>query len=166
MMKKMVLALAAVALLAVLAATLNAGEFINTAGGVSIWLPDEWEIDNDELEGAIYADAPEGDAFCVLQVLVNDNDMTAALSTYLDVLSDEMDTFTATAKAAKGEVNGLGTTLIRGEGLRDEKTWTVDVLLISSGKAVLMCSLGWEKDKEETFAFLRDKIFPSLKKID
>ncbi|HSQ35723.1 MAG TPA: hypothetical protein VLQ89_07015 [Candidatus Binatia bacterium] len=166
MKKRMRFPLPVVFLLAALAVALSAGEYKNTAGGVSLWLPDEWEIDNDELEGAIYADAPEGDAFCVLQVLVNDNDLTAALSTYSDVLSDEMDTFTVTAKGAPKEVNGLGIIQIKGEGLRDEKTWTVDVQLVSTGKAVLMCALGWEKDKEETFAFLREKILPSLKALD
>ena len=165
-MKKNLLSLAVVLLLAALSATLSAAVAKNTAGGVSIWLPDDWEIDNDELEGAVYADAPQGDAFCVLQILVNENDLTAALSTYEDALSEEMDTFTVSGKASASELNGMVARRIKGEGLRDEKTWSVDVLLIASKHAVLMCALGWEKDKEGRFAFLREKIFPSLKALE
>ena len=165
-MKKILLSLAVVLLLAALNATLGAAVVKHTAGGVSIWLPDDWEIDNDELEGAVYADAPEGDAFCVLQILANDTDLTAALSTYEDALSEEMDTFTVSAKASACELNGLNARRIKGEGRRDEKTWSVDVLLIGAKNAVLMCALGWEKDMEGRFAFLREKIFPSLKVLD
>ena len=74
--------------------------FENKANGVSLWLPDDWEIDNDEVQAACNADAPEEDAFCVLQVLVNDDDLTAALSTYGDALSEEMDTFRRDRKNA------------------------------------------------------------------
>ncbi len=165
-MKKNLLSLAVVLLLAALSATLSATVAKNTAGGVSIWLPDDWEIDNDELEGAVYADAPDGDAFCVLQILANDTDLTAALSTYEDALSEEMDTFTVSDKANASELNGMAARRIKGEGRRDEKTWSVDVLLIVSKRAVLMCALGWEKDKEGRFAFLREKIFPSLKALE
>ena len=165
-MKKISLFMAAVFLLAGLGGSLPAEIFKNTAGGVSIWLPDGWEIDSDEQESALYADALEGDAFCVLQVLVEKNDLGAALNTYRAALTEEMDTFSVTREARQSQLNGMAASLIRGEGLRDEKTWSVDVLLITTAKAVLMCTIGWEKDKEVEFAPLRDKIFPSIKKLD
>jgi hypothetical protein len=164
-MRKIFFSALAVFLLAALAAALPGADIENTANGVSIWLPDDWETDNDEVQGAVYADAPEEDAFCVLQVLVNGDDLTAALSLYGDALSEEMDTFAATGKT-QTPLNGMGAWRIQGEGRRDEKTWSVYVLLVSTGKAVLMCALGWEKDKEGQFAFLRDKIFTSIKKLE
>jgi hypothetical protein len=153
-------------LLAAICGSLAAANFKNMAGGVSLWLPDDWEIDSDEEIGALYADAPDGDSFCVLQVLQEGNDLDAALKIYSDALSDEMDDFKVTRKASQSTLNGLNVFSINGEGWRDEKTWSVDVLLIASGKATLLCAIGWEKDKEEKFAPLRDTIFPSIKKLD
>lgn len=165
-MKKISLFMAIVFLLAATGGILNGVNFKNTTGGVSIWLPDDWEIDSDEEEGAIYADAPDGDSFCVLQVLAEANDLKTALAAYRDALSEEMDEFAPTREASQSRMNGLEGLRIGGEGMRDEKTWSVEVLLITTTKAVLMCAIGWEKDKEGEFAPLRDKIFPSIKKLD
>jgi hypothetical protein len=53
-----------------------------------------------------------------------------------------------------------------GEGQRDDKTWTVDVALIVVRESVLLCAVGWEKDKQGEFAPLRERIFSSIKKLD
>jgi len=165
-MRKIVLVLAVVFLLAALSGGLKAENFKHLAGGVSIWLPADWEIDSDEEEGALYADAPDGDAFCVLQALAEANDLGTAMATYGDALSEEMDEFHVTREASQSQMNGFAVFRIGGEGVRDEKTWSVDVLLIATGKATLMCAIGWEKGREEKFAPLRDTIFPSIKNID
>lgn len=165
-MKKLVLPLAVTFILAALGGTLNAGNFQHQAGGVAIWLPDNWEIDNDEDEGAIYADAPEGDAYCVLQVLHDIHDLDAALKIFSDILSEEMDDFSMTQKARPDTLNGMKIMRISGNGLRDEETWSVDILLIAAKKAVLMCAMGWEKDSNGNFAALREKIFPSIQALN
>jgi predicted Zn-dependent protease len=165
-MKKTLWPLAVVLLLTASGGTLRAGDFKHTAGGVSIWLPDGWEIDRDETENALYADAPDGDAFCVLEVLAGANDLGTALNAYNDALYEEMDDFTVTVKERQGKLNGWDTLRISGEGLRDEKAWSVDVLLIATAKGALMCAFGWEKEKAGQFTPLRDKVFPSIKKID
>ncbi len=165
-MRKLFLLLAVVLVLTAINTNLNAGILKNLAGAVSIWLPDDWETDSDEQEMALYADAPAGDSFCVLQVLVEKNDLSAALKIYRDALSEEMDNFTVTREAQRSTLNGLEAITISGEGLRDEMTWSVDVRLIATEKAALMCAMGWEKDKEEIFAPLRDKILPSIKMLD
>jgi predicted Zn-dependent protease len=165
-MKKMALALAIVFSLAVLGGALTAKVFQNRAGGVAIWLPEDWEIDNDEEEGAVYADAPAGDAYCALQVLPETGSLAAALKIFADILSEEMDDVAVTQEARPGTLNGMKTMRVAGTGRRDEETWSVDVLLIASGKAVLMCSMGWEKDPRGEFAALRDKIFLSIQKLD
>jgi predicted Zn-dependent protease len=165
-MKKIFSLLAVVFLLAVLGGVVNAENFKNQAGGVSIWLPDDWEIDSEELEGALYADAPGGDSFCALRVLLKENDLTAAMKTYSATMTEEVDDFTMTREARKSELNGMEVEFIKGEGQRDDKTWSVDVALIRTEESVLICIIGWEKDKEGKFAPLRDKIFPSIKKLD
>jgi hypothetical protein len=165
-MKKTFSMLAVVFLLAALGGILNAENFENKTGGVSIWLPDDWEIDSDEREGALYADAPDGDSFCVLQVLLEGNDLTVALEAYGDALAEEIDDFTATQETSKSKLNGMEVDFIRGEGRRDDKTWSIDVALIATAESVLMCVIGWEKDKEGKFAPLREKIFQSIKTLD
>jgi predicted Zn-dependent protease len=165
-MKKTFLMLTVVFFVAALCGILNAENFENKAGGVSIWLPDDWEIDSEEQAGALYADAPDGDSFCVMQVLLEGNNLAAALDTYGDALSEEVDDFTVTQEARKSKLNGMEVDFIRGEGRRDEKTWSIDIALIAAGKSVLMCAIGWEKDKEGKFAPLREKIFPSIKPLD
>jgi hypothetical protein len=165
-MRKLLWLPAIVFLLAATGGILNGAVFKNTAGGVSIWMPDDWEIDSDEEEGALYADAPEGDAFCVLQVLAEASDLKTALAAYRDALTEEMDEFAPTREGSQSQMNGLQALRISGKGIRDETAWSVDVLLISTAKAVLMCAIGWEKDKEGEFAPLRDKIFPSISKLD
>lgn len=158
--------LAVVFLLIALCGILNAENFENKLGGVSIWLPDDWEIDSEEQIGALYADAPEGDSFCVLQVLLEENNLAAAIKAYGDALAEEIDDFTVTQDVRKSKLNGMDVDFIRGEGQRDDKTWSVDVALIAAKESVLLCAIGWEKDKEEKFAPLRDKIFPSIKTLD
>ena len=165
-MKKMALPLAVAFFLAAMGATLSAENFQYPAGGVTIWLPDDWEIDNDEEEGAIYADTPEGDAYCVLQIVHDIHDLDAALKIFADILSEEMDDFTVTQKARSDTLNGMEILRISGNGRRDEETWSVDVLLIAAKKAVLMCAMGWEKDPNGKFASLREKIFPSIKALN
>lgn len=165
-MKKTVALAAALVLLAALGGTLGAEHFVNNAGGVSIWFPDDWEIDSEEQIGALYADAPGDDAFCVLQVLLKGSDLTAALKAYRAVLAEEIDDFNAIQEVRKSKLNGMDVDSFWGEGQRDDKTWTVDVALIVGKESVLLCALGWEKDKGENFAPLRDKIFPSIKALD
>jgi hypothetical protein len=165
-MKKTFSMLAIVFLLAALGGILNAENFENKAGAVSIWLPDDWEIDSEEQEGALYADAPDGDSFCVLQILLKENDLSAALKAYRNALTEEIDDFIVTREARRSKLNGMDVDFIRGEGQRDDKTWSVDVALIATAESVLICALGWEKDQEEKFAPLREKIFPSIKKLD
>jgi hypothetical protein len=165
-MRKTYLVLTVIFLMVALGGVLKAENFKLMAGGVSLWLPDDWEIDGDEEEGALYADAPDGDSFCVLQVLAEANDLSTAMATYSDALSEEMDEFHVTREASQSQLNGFNVFRIGGEGLRDEKTWSVDVLLIATGKATLMCAFGWEKDQEGKFAPRRDTIFASIKKID
>jgi len=165
-MKKTFSMLAVVFLLIALCGILNAENFENKVGGVSIWLPDNWEIDSEEQIGALYADAPEGDSFCVLQVLLEGNDLTAALKAYRTPLAEEIDDFNAIDDVRKGKLNGMDADFFRVEGQRDDKTWSIDVALIATKESVLLCAIGWEKDKEEKFAPLRDKIFPSIKTLD
>jgi hypothetical protein len=165
-MKKTFSMLAVVFLLATLCGILNAENFENKVGGVSIWLPDDWEIDSEEQEGALYADAPDGDSFCVLQVLLEENDLPAALEAYGAALSEEIEDFNITQVARKSKLNGMDVDFIRGEGQRDDKTWSVDVALIATEESVLMCAIGWEKGKEGKFAPLREKIFPSIKTLE
>ena len=165
-MKKTFSMLAFVFLLAALGKGLHAENFKNNAGGVSIWLPDDWEIDSEEQLGALYADAPQGDSFCVLQVLLEGNDLTAALKAFRAPLAEEIDDFNALGDVRRDKLNGMEVDFFSGEGQRDEKTWAVDVALIVAKESVLLCAFGWEKGREEKFALLREKIFSSIKTLD
>jgi hypothetical protein len=166
-MKKAISFLAFVMLLAAAGATAGAETFKNHAGGVSVWLPDDWEIDSEEEIGALYADAPQGDAFCVLELLLKENNLAAALRTYNAlILKEEVDDFNALSDVRRGELNGMTADFFSGEGQRDDKTWTVEVALIVVQQSVLICAIGCEKDKREQLAPLRDRIFPSIKKLD
>jgi hypothetical protein len=165
-MKKTLSMLAVVVLLAAQCGILPAKIFDNKAGGVSIWMPDDWEIDCEEQIGALYADAPQGDSFCILQVLLKESDFSAALKAYRAPLAEEIDDFDAIQEVRQSKLNGMDVEFFGGEGQRDDKTWTVDVALIASKKSILLCAIGWEKDREEKFAPLRDKIFPSIKMLE
>lgn len=164
-MKKNVAALAALALLAALGATLNAENFSSKAAGVTLWLPDNWKIDSNEYEGNVRADAPEGDAFCVLKVLLDGDDMDAALDAYEDVLAGEIDDFSSTAEDQKGKLNGMSAVTVTGEGQRDDVDWSVQATLVSTNRSVLLLLIGWEKEKKTTYALLQEKIVNSLKKL-
>jgi len=165
-MKKAISFLALVMVLAAAGGAAGAETFKNHAGGVSVWLPDDREIDSEEEIGALYADAPQGDAFCVLQLLLKENNLTGALRAYHSVLNGEVDDFNALSDVRRGELNGMTVDFFSGEGQRDDKTWTVDMALIVVKQSVLMCAIGWEKDKQKQFAPLCDRIFPSIKKLD
>ena len=165
-MKRTFSMLAFVFLLAALCGPLAAENFKNKAGGVSVWLPGDWEIDSEEPIGALYADAPQGDSFCVLQVLLAGNNLTAALKAFSAPLAEEVDDFKIMRDVRQGKLNGMNADFFAGEGHRDEKTWTIEVALIATGESVLLCAIGWEKGREEKFAPLRDKIFASIKALE
>ncbi|MCX6554233.1 MAG: hypothetical protein NTZ12_04335 [Candidatus Aminicenantes bacterium] len=166
-MKKAISLLIFVFLLTAAGGTAGAEIFKNPVGGVSIWLPDDWEIDSEEEIGALYADAPQGDSFCVLRLLLKENNLTKALRTYNAlILKEEIDDFNALSDVRQGELNGMTTDFFSGEGQRDDETWTVEVALIVVKQSVLICAIGWEKDEKDQFAPLVDKIFPSIKKLD
>jgi len=92
--------------------------------------------------------------------------LSAALKAYRTPLAEEIDDFNAIDNVRKGKLNGMDADFFRVEGQRDDKTWSVDVALIATKESVLLCAIGWEKDKEKKFAPLRDKIFPSIKTLD
>jgi hypothetical protein len=164
-MKKTIVFLTSLMLLAAFGGVLRAERFSNKAGGVSLWLPDDWEVERDEEDGIISADAPENDSFCVLQVLDAD-DLDAALEVYEDALADEIDDFSSITEDLKGKINGMASISITGEGQRDDTDWSVQVKLISTGESVLMLMIGWENAKDSTFAPLAEKVVHSIKKLE
>ena len=164
-MKKWTAVLTSLLLLAALGGTLRGERFTDKVGGVSLWVPDGWEIDSDQEDGYMSADAPEDDSFCVLRVLDVD-DLDGALEVYEDALSEEIDGFTSISGDQKGEINGMASVAISGEGQRDDAVWSVRVTLIASGEAVLLLEIGWEKAKDSTFAPLAGQIVNSVKKLE
>jgi hypothetical protein len=164
-MKKSFTLLAILALLAAQGMSLKAQKISDSPAGVSFWLPDDWEVDSDE-DGYTSADAPDSDAYCVLQVLPDATDLGAALDSYADLLADEIDDFASTAEDRRGEVNGMPAVFISGEGKRDDADWVVSVALVATGKAVLMLSFGWEKGMDTNFASLKEKVVNSLRKLE
>lgn len=164
-MKQWTAVLTSLLLLTALGGALRGERFTDKAGGVSLWLPDDWEIDSDQEDGSMNADAPESDSFCVLQVLDVD-DLDGALEVYEDALSDEIDGFSSISADMKGEINGMASVSINGEGQRDDADWSVRVTLISSGEAILLLVIGWEKAKDSTFAPLAGQIVNSIIKLD
>ncbi len=163
-MKKWTAVLTSLLLLAALGGALRAERFSDKAGGVSLWLPDDWEIDSDQENGYMSADAPENDSFCVLRTLDVD-DLDAALEIYKDALSEEIDDFASISGDEKGEINGMASVTITGEGQRDDAEWSVRVTIIASGEAVLLLVIGWEQAKDTTFAPLAGEIVNSIKKL-
>jgi hypothetical protein len=164
-MKKWIAVLTSLMLLAVLGGVLHAARFTNKEGGVSLWLPDNWEVDSDEGTGYMSADAPENDSFCVLQELDAD-DLDGALGMYEKALADEIDDFSTISGDQKGEINGMKSVSITGEGQRDDMNWSVQVTLVSTGKSVLLLIVGWEKAKDSTFAPLAREVVNSIKKLE
>lgn len=164
-MKKWIAVLTSLMLLVVLGGVLHAERYTNKAGGISLWLPDNWEVDSDEGAGYMSADSPENDSSCVLQVLDAD-DLDAALGMYENALADEIDDFSSITGDQKGEINGMKSVSINGEGQRDDMNWSVQVTLVSTGKSVLLLMIGWEKAKDSTFAPLAREVVNSIKKLE
>jgi hypothetical protein len=163
-MKKRIAVLTSLLLLASLGGVLRAERFTSKVGGVSLWLPDDWEIDSDQEDGYMSADAPENDSFCILRVLDVD-ELAAALDLYGDAVEEEIDDFSSISEDQKGEVDGMASMAITGEGKRDDAAWSVRVTLVSTGGSVLLLMIGWEKAKDSTFAPLAGKIVSSVKKL-
>jgi hypothetical protein len=164
-MKQVVTVLAILALLVAQRLALKAENISDKPAGVSFWLPDGWEVDSDE-DGYTRADAPDADAYCVLQVLQEGGALEPALDSYEDVLADEIDNFSSTAEDRRGELNGMAAIFISGEGERDDADWIVSAALVSTGRKVLLLSFGWEKGKDGTFTPIKEKILNSLKKLE
>ncbi|HEX7503372.1 MAG TPA: hypothetical protein VF451_08105 [Acidobacteriota bacterium] len=163
-MKKRIAVLTLLLALAVPGGILRAERFTDKVGGVSLWLPDDWETDSDQEDGYMSADAPENDSFCILRMLDVDN-LAGALDVYGDALAEEIEDFVSISEDQKGEIDGMASVAISGEGRRDDTAWSVRVTLVSTGESVALLVIGWEKAKDSTFAPLAGKIVNSIKKL-
>jgi len=150
-------------LVACLGSLLMAETFEHKAGGISIWLPDNWEVTPEGT--AMSADAPDGDAFIVLDV-VDAKDLDAALDAYDEALAGIVEDFEANDEELQEiDLAGMKIIGISGTGSVEGEDWGVDVMLIGTGKAVVICISAISSASGNKYDAVATKIVESLKKI-
>lgn len=133
------------------------------AGGLSIWFPDNWEVTPEGT--AMSADAPDGDAFIVLDVVEAKN-LDAALDAYDEALAGIVEGFEANDEEPREiELAGLNIVGISGTGTVEGEDWGVDVMLIGTGKAIVICISAISNASGDKYDAVATKIVESLKKI-
>jgi hypothetical protein len=132
-------------------------------GGFSIWFPDNWEISSEN--GALSADSPDANAFVILNVIENADDLDTALEMYVAALDDYFQDFKADSEPSQYELNGFIIDSISGSGIIDGTTWGLDVNLIDTGKMVVLCISAVSEDAGDSYDPTFEKIVGSLEKI-
>jgi hypothetical protein len=142
---------------------LMAGTYENKVGGISIWFPDDWEVVSEE--ELISADAPDGDAFTVLEVLDDVDELSATLDIYGDVLEEYIEDFETQGDPQETEVNGLPAYLIKGQGVVEDEPWNAEVVILQTGKAFVMVVNSASADQQKKYSPIFEQVVRSLKKI-
>lgn len=130
------------------------------AGGVSIWLPDSWDVATEE--DTLRAKAPDGDMFTILQVIEDEETLDNAMDAYKDKLLLTFENFEATSDPEKSELNGMEVYYIKGSGEADEKIWTVDVAVLAANKAVVLFICSVEESRGSEYEAVYNRIVQSI----
>jgi len=155
--------LSIIAILVMLGTVSLAETYQHQEGGFSIWFPDNWEVSTEN--GTLSADAPDGDAFAILDVIDNAGDLDTALEVYGAVLDNYFKDFTAEGEPTQYKLNGFTIDGISGSGTMEGETWGVDVMLIYTGKSVVICISAIAESAGGTYDSAFEKIAGSLEKI-
>lgn len=140
-----------------------AGTFQNETAGLSLWVPDDWETTNEN--GTLTADAPDGDAFIIFDLLDNADDLETALNVYETVLDSYFDNFTTEGESSQYELNGLVIDGLQGGGIMEGEHWRIDVMLIYTGEHVCICISAVADSAGNAYEEEFDQIVSSLQKI-
>lgn len=152
-----------IALLVFLGAMSFAGTFENTEAGLSLWVPDNWETTNEN--GVLTADAPDGDAFILFEVLEDANDLDTALKVYSAVLDTYFENFTTEGESSQYKLNNLLIDGVTGSGTMEGENWTIDVMLIYTGESVCLCVSAVADSAGDAYDSVFEQIASSLTKI-
>jgi predicted Zn-dependent protease len=151
------------ALFVFLGAISFAGTFENTEAGLSLWVPDDWETTNEQ--GTLTADAPDGDAFIIFEVLENAEDLETALTVYEAVLDAYFQNYTTEGEPSQYKLNDLAIEGLQGTGTMDGESWGIDVMLIYTGDGVCICISAVADSAGNTYDKTFEDIAASLHKI-
>jgi hypothetical protein len=115
---------------------LNAATYDHKDGGISIWFPDDWEV---EIDGDVMeAEAPDDDAFLQMLVLPDVETMEAAIDIYTRELEGLIKDFRPTGEGQNIKHNGLDVFYIDGDGYIEGVMMDVSVSLVISPTAITM----------------------------
>ncbi|MCP5050345.1 MAG: hypothetical protein GY940_24485 [bacterium] len=142
---------------------LTAGTYRHEDGGLSIWFPDDWEVETDD--GVLEAEAPDDDAFAQFMVLPDVKSMEDAIDAYAEELDDVFNDFEVTGEAQEVEFNGLELYIIEGEGKVDGVNMEAGVAVIRTGKAFVLCVTFGTVESNEKYEEDFKKIVQSLQAI-
>ncbi len=115
---------------------LTAGTHRHEDGGISVWFPDDWEVETDD--GVLEAEAPDDDAYAMFMVLEDAKDMDAAIDSYTEEMDDVFSDFEVTGEAENVKFNGLELYVMHGVGKVEGVKVEAGIALIWTGKAMVM----------------------------
>ena len=152
-------------LILVLGCMLVQGEtFEHEEGGISIWFPDNWKIE--DTENLLEAYSPDEEAFAHLLVLQDVNSLDAAVNAYVNELDKIVRNFRSNSGDGQElEMNGLKIFYIEGEGKVEGETVDVGVALIASRSAITMMVTFNTKRAAKKYARDFENIVKSLKAL-
>lgn len=142
---------------------LSAGTYNHEAGGISIWLPDNWKVtmNGDILE----AMAPDEDAYGHLLVLKDVEDMNDAVESYAEELDGIVTDFEATVDGQEVEMNGLTFYILEGVGKVEGAKVEVGAALIGTPKTIVLMVTVNTPESNKKYEKEFDRIVRSIRAI-
>lgn len=140
-MKRIILV---VAVIAISALVLQGDTYDHSAGGISIWFPDNWEVtaEGDDLE----AEAPGQDAFALLMVMNDISSLEEGIDAFAEEVGSQVQHFKIIAEGEDINLNGLTCWFVTGEGVMEDVDVEVGVCIIATSRAiVLMLTINTEE---------------------
>lgn len=135
--------------------------FQHEQGGVSIWFPDNWNVDI--AEGVLVATSADGDASVELESLRGAADRDAAAARCQAHLAGKVRQWRATEARHEVTINGMAGFAFGGEGVQAGVRRVVRVMVLKGPRQYLMLTWSAERGKAHQLQAIRERIVRSIK---
>lgn len=126
----------AIAAVLVASLMLPAATYRHKGCGLSLWLPDDWEVDSEQ--DTLLASSMDDDATLELTALGDAASLGAAFDRYPDRLNKEIALYRETQARRNASINGMEGLMAGGEGIRAGAKQTIRVVVFKGPRGIVM----------------------------
>jgi hypothetical protein len=142
---------------------LQAAKYEFRAGGLSLWLPDDWSVD---LEAKAMTGFSTGrEAFLKLSLIEDANNLNAAFLKYPEILRSDITGYRETQARRAAAIAGFDGLSARGEGIVERVKSSIQVFVFKTPRAFVVLACLVVAEKANQYRLVLERIKESIGKI-